>query len=616
MSDHPGGRKAFHYHGPMTARTPGYAPAPGLRQRPLEGRARTLTLALLTLLGPVGAMAQTTDAVPAEPVVNSTLNAPLFYQLLLGEMNVREGDPGAGYSLILDAARRTRDAQLYQRAVEVALQARSGDAALSAARAWAQELPGSLEADRFVLQILLALNRVGETGPVLRDLIRDTPLAERSDTLNAIPQTFARVQDKALAASVVREAVAPSLAQPETAAAGWTTIGRMELAQGRLPQALDAARQGHSAEPASPYPALLALELFERGQTEAEPLILRQINASSRRSANDTAVALNYARLLIDLQRNADARRELASLTSRQPDEAEAWLLLGSVQLQDNALKEAQGSISQFLRLSSGTTDPRTRRLQTQAYLMAAQIAEKQGDITAANAWLDRIESPEDVMAAQVRRASLLARQGRMAEGRALLRSQPERRPGDARLKLLAEAQLLRDFKAFREAYDVYGEAVRRFPEDPDLLYEQAMVAEKADRMADMERLLRELIRRKPDFHHAYNALGYSLADRNLRLPEAKALIEKAVSMAPDDPFIQDSLGWVEFRLGNLPRALEILTAAYRKRPDAEIAAHLGEVLWVSGRRDEARKIWREGLITAPDNETLLSTLKRLQVQP
>ncbi len=575
-----------------------------------------MALASVLALASVPAGAQTPAEPPGEPVVNSSLSAPLFYQLLLGELNVREGDPGAGYSLILDAARRTKDPQLYQRAVEVALQGRSGDAALAAARAWAQELPGSLEADRFVLQILLALNRVGETGPVLRDLIRDTPPAERSDTINAIPQTFARVQDKAVAASVVREAVTPSLTQPETAAAAWTTVGRMELAQNRTAAALEAARQGHSAEPASPYPALLALELFERGDANAEPLILRQINASSRRSANDTAVALNYARLLIDLQRNGDARRELASLTTRQPDEAEAWLLLASVQLQDNALQETKASLGQFLRLTQGSSDPRLRRLQTQAYLMAAQVAEKQGDIAGAGAWLDRIESPEDVLAAQLRRASLLARQGRLGEGRALLRSQPERRPGDARLKLIAEAQLLRDFKAYREAYDVYGEAVRRFPEDTDLLYEQAMVAEKSDRLADMERLLRELIQRKPDFHHAYNALGYSLADRNLRLPEAKTLIEKAVSLAPDDPFIQDSLGWVEFRLGNLPRSIEILTAAYRKRPDAEIAAHLGEALWAAGQRDQARKIWREGLLTAPDNETLLSTLKRLQVQP
>ncbi len=131
-----------------------------------------------------------------------------------------------------------------------------------------------------------------------------------------------------------------------------------------------------------------------------------------------------------------------------------------------------------------------------------------------------------------------------------------------------------------------------------------------------MERLLRQLIAAKPDHYHAYNALGYSLADRNLRLVEARQLIEKAVSLSPNDAYIQDSLGWVEFRLGNTARALEILTAAYAKRPDAEIAAHLGEVLWVQGQREQALKIWREGLLSAGDNETLQDTLKRLQVKP
>jgi tetratricopeptide (TPR) repeat protein len=245
-----------------------------------------------------------------------------------------------------------------------------------------------------------------------------------------------------------------------------------------------------------------------------------------------------------------------------------------------------------------------------------AQIAEKQNDFAAANAWLDRIENADDIMAAQMRRASLLARQGQLAQARALLRNHPERRPEDARLKLVAEAQLLRDLKAWQQAYEVYAEASRRFPEDTELLYDQAMMAEKAGQPEAMERLLRQLIAAKPDYQHAYNALGYSLADRNERLPEAKQLIEKAVELAPTDAYIQDSLGWVEFRLGNFPRALAILQAAYGKRPDAEIAAHLGEVLWTMGRREEALKIWREGLLLSNDNETLQATLKRLRVSP
>jgi tetratricopeptide (TPR) repeat protein len=219
-------------------------------------------------------------------------------------------------------------------------------------------------------------------------------------------------------------------------------------------------------------------------------------------------------------------------------------------------------------------------------------------------------------MAAQMRRASLLAHQGQMDRARALLRNHPERRPEDARLKFVAEAQLLRDFKQWEQAYELYGEAVIRFPKDSDLIYDQAMMAEKLNRIDDMERLFRQVIELKPDHHHAYNALGYSLADRGLRLTEARQLIEKAVSMAPDDAYIQDSLGWVEFRDGNIARALQILQAAFDKRPDAEIAAHLGEVLWVSGDRDKAMKIWREGLLLASDNETLQNTLQRLRVKP
>ncbi|MGE0100239.1 MAG: tetratricopeptide repeat protein [Hydrogenophaga sp.] len=550
-----------------------------------------------------------------EPVANSALNAPLFYQLLLGELNVRAGEPGTGYSLILDAARKQRDASLYRRAVEVALQARSGDAALTAARAWSQELPGGTESSRYVLQILLALDRANETAPVLRSILQATA-RERNDTINAIPQTYARVADKALAASVVREALEPWLKQPPHAAVAWTTVGRMELAQDRLPQALAAARQGHEAEPGSPYPALLALELLERGEADAEPLVRRQLLVSTATSPEDTAVALAYARILLDLQRNSDARAQLETLTARQPEQAEPWLLLGSLQVQEDALPAATESLQKYMTLARRATDERSARGLTQAYLLMAQVSEKQQDFTAANAWLDRIENADDILAAQVRRASLLARQGQLPQARALLRNQPERRPQDARLKLVAEAQLLRDFKAYQQSYEVYSEAAQRFPQDTDLIYYQAMMAEKAGKSEEMEKLLRQLIAAKPDHHHAYNALGYSLADRNLRLPEAKQLIEKAVSLAPGDAYIQDSLGWVEFRLGNAARALSILQAAYAKRPDPEIAAHLGEVLWSQGQREQALKIWREGLLLASDNETLQGTLKRLQVKP
>lgn len=587
--------------------------------RPQRRSVRTVQRAVLCLglLATPAALVLAQDSSPAEPpVANSALSAPLFYQLLLGELNVSSGEPGTGYSLILDAARKQNDPALFRRAVEIALQARSGDAALGAARAWSQAIPVSPEADRFELEILLALNRVGETGPVLRRLLDQAPAASRNDAINGIPRIYGRVADKSAALQVVREALAPLIKQGAHTAAAWTTIGFMELGNDQLSQALTSARNGHAADKASPYPALLALDLMERGQAAAEAVVQGQLKASPPAAGSPAVVALGYARILFDLQRHAEARSLLESLTRLQPEAMEPWLLLATLQVQDKRLPAATQSLQTYMGLARQAGDERAARGLTQAYLLMAQIAEQQRDFQAANAWLDRIENADDIMAAQMRRASLLAHQGQMNRARALLRNHPERRPEDARLKFVAEAQLLRDFKQWQQAYEVYGEAVTRFPKDSDLIYDQAMMAEKLNRIDDMERLFRQVIDLKPDHHHAYNALGYSLADRGLRLAEARQLIEKAVSMAPDDAYIQDSLGWVEFRDGNIARSLQILQAAFDKRPDAEIAAHLGEVLWVSGARDKALKIWREGLLLASDNETLQSTLQRLRVKP
>src|SRR5690606_29690566 len=204
----------------------------------------------------------------------------------------------------------------------------------------------------------------------------------------------------------------------------------------------------------------------------------------------------------------------------------------------------------------------------TQAWLMLAQAAEQQHDDAAAEAWLAKIDDASQAIQVQARRASLMARKGQLEEARELIRKVPERRPGDARAKALAEVGLLRQMKQWQAAYDVLAAAVERSPDDADLLYEQSMVAEKLDRIDEMERLLRRVIELEPEHFHAHNALGYSLADRNMRLPEAKALILRALELSPGEPFITDSLGWVEYRMGNNEEALRHLRAAYRARPD------------------------------------------------
>jgi tetratricopeptide (TPR) repeat protein len=568
---------------------------------------------LLWCAGSLPAHAQdATESTPPAAVEDSGMDAELFYQLLLGELNVRAEEATTGFALILDAARKTNDPSLYQRAVELAFQARSGDAALQAARAWRQAFPQSREANRYVLQILVALNRVQESGEVLRTDIALADAKDRTAVITAVPRNYSRVTDKKLAATVVEQALADQLANPATGAAALTTIGRMKLAAGDTAGALDAARRGQALNARAEGPPLLALELMDPKLPEAEALVRKYL-------AGDPLpeLRMGYARALVDAQRYPESLQQLQMVTAQRPELAEAWLLQGSLLAQENRLEPAEAALKRYVDLAQRDTAAEERgRGLAQAYLALAQIAEKRQDFTASAAWLDRIENSQDLLGAQIRRASLLARQGKLEEGRKLIRALPERTPADARNKTMAEIALLRDLKQYRAAYELLGEVSAKDPADTDLLYDQAMMAEKLDDFAGMERLLRRIMTAKPDSPGAYNALGFSLAERNLRLPEAKQLIQKALEYAPGDPFISDSLGWVEFRMGNRAEALRILQASFKERPDAEIAAHLGEVLWVLGQREQAQSVWREGLLLNGENETLAETLKRLRVKP
>jgi tetratricopeptide (TPR) repeat protein len=568
-----------------------------------------LVLALLATSLVVQAQASDVQEPVPEP---SALDAQLFYELLVGELSASTGEPTTGVSLLLDAARKTRDPALYQRAVELGLQARSGDAALAAARAWKQAFPQSQEANRYALQILVLLNRLPETVEPLRAAIQLADPGERSAILASVPRLYARVADRKAAAAVVEQALADAMQNKDTAAAAWTAVGRLRLAAGSPAGAIEAVKRAQAVNPQAEAPALLALEMVDPKQPQAEALFKQYLAGKPL-----PELRMAYARVLVDGQRYSEAGEQVKAVTAQRPDYPEAWLVQGTLQLQDNQDGAAEASLKHYLELAPAQKSDEQRRAgEAQAYLNLSRIAEKRKDYALANAWLDKIRDPQDLVAAQQRRASILARQGKLDEARKLIRGLPERDPGDARLKMLAEVQLLRDNKQYKAAFDVLGKANAKEPFDADLVYDQAMIAEKMGDIAEMERLLRLVIARQPDYHHAYNALGYSFAERNTRLPEAKELIQKALSYAPDDPFISDSLGWVEFRMGNKAEALRILDAAYKAKPDADIAAHLGEVLWSLGQRDRAQSIWKEGLLLNGDNDTLQDTLKRLRVKP
>jgi tetratricopeptide (TPR) repeat protein len=555
----------------------------------------------------------------SEPAAQpSALTADLFYEILMGEMTARSGDPGSGYALVLDAARRLRDGKLFQRAVEIALQSRSGDAALAAARAWQETLPTSRDARRIELQILIALNRIGETVEPLRAEVAATSQVERPLLMAVIARNYSRATDKKLAASVVERALVDDLKNPATAGLAWATVGRLRLNADDASGALEAARKGQEIDPASDAPPALALELIDPNQPLAEPIVTRYL-ASNPKATPDLRIA--YARVLVENRRYTDATAQLQTLTSARPELAEPWLLLGSLQMQAKQEAAAETSLKRYIDLAGNNQNKdidaadRKRGL-TQAYLVLSQLAERRKDFAGAERWLTRIDSTDDLVVAQTRRAGLLARQGKLPQAREIIRNLPERTPDDKKQKFLAEVQLLRDAKQYQAAYDMLAQASTAAPDDSDLVYDQAMVAEKLNRLDDMERLLRRLIVLKPESQNAYNALGYSFADRKIRLDEARTLIRKAVQLAPEDPFIADSLGWVEFRLGNNAEAIRILEAAYKTRPDPEIGAHFGEVLWSIGQKDRAVTIWKEALLSDAENETLQETLKRLRVKP
>jgi tetratricopeptide (TPR) repeat protein len=587
--------------------------------------ARNVAAAGATLLMSYGVAAQSTDAtqLALAKVDNSNIDAPLFYQLLIGEMQLREGEAGAAFQVILDAARRTKDEQLFRRATDIALQSRAGDQALVSAKAWRQTLPESLDALRYQVQLLVALNRPEETLEPLQTLLKLTPAAERPSLITALPRFFARSADKAQIAKLTEQILSPYVDAPATRNASLVTNGRSWLAAQDNPKALALAQSAHALDAAAEGPAVLALEL-PAGDAAAEAIVRNHLAAKP----DSNGVRLLYVRALLAVPRYADATAQLETLTRIAPQLAQAWLTLGALHLQLREPAPAIVALRKYVELAqAGGALPKpdaetndddapasTEDALTRAWLLLAQAADLQGDFRASEAWLAKIEDPQRALEVQTRRASLLARQGKLAQGRELIRRVPEKTPADARAKLLAEAQVLRDAKQWGEANTLLAKANVQFADDVDLIYEQSMMLEKLNKLDEMERLLRRVISLKPDHQHAYNALGYSLAERNVRLPEARMLIKKALDLSPGEPSITDSLGWVEYRLGNREEAVRLLRDAYRGQPDAEIAAHLGEVLWITGQKEEARKIWREGRGRDASNEVLRETLARLRV--
>jgi tetratricopeptide (TPR) repeat protein len=528
---------------------------------------------------------------------SSDISEPTLYEFLLGEIALQRGDTGLAAQTYVDLAKRTRDPRIARRAVEVATQARMPELALQAGKLWQEIEPASPQALQVVAALLVAEKRVDEAEPYLVKLL----VAEGVNLENGFMQMnrlLASNPDKAANLRVVRNLAArhPELAQAQFAVAQAAALAGDDAA------ALDAIRKAQKIRPDWETAAILEAQLLQkRSPSEAAKVLGEFIDKyPTAREAR-----INYARVLVLDKRFPEARKQFEALLGANPGNTEVIYAVGLLAFQLKDYPVAEENMKRLLGLKY--RDPNGVRF------VLGQIAEEQKQWPEAIKWYESVSDGDQVIAARVRTAGAMAKQGKLDAARAFLQRVGAEFPDERVPLTVAEAQLLREANRNRDAYDMLGEALKQDPEQPELLYDYALTAEKLERYDVLESNLRKLMQVRPDHAHAYNALGYSFAERNLRLPEAKKLIQKALELAPEDYFILDSLGWVLYREGDLKGAAEQLRRAYVGRPDAEIGAHLGEVLWVMGQRDEADKIWQESLKASPQNETLQNTIKRLK---
>ncbi|MGM9516840.1 tetratricopeptide repeat protein [Roseateles sp. DB2] len=561
------------------------------------------------------AEAEDPAALPAQAVQNSAMDAPMFYQLLVGEMELRSGEVGVAYQVLLDAARRTQDEALYKRVVQIALQGRAGEQALVAAKAWRDGVPASMEAHQTTLQLLALLNKPQETAAPVQNLLKLGTEQQSQSLLRTLPGLFTRSPEPQRVLDALQPTLQAAARSPALRQSALLCEARLQLAAGHVAPAWALDEQVLQQDPTLEDGLTLALELMDR-----QPAAEAPVRAALQASPDNHGLRLAYARALARSQRLVEAVTEFRRLTTEQPDQPTPWYALGSLELELRHPDRAEPALLTFLKRledsAGGELTEAGRDARQQTWLLLSRVAEQRKDWKAAQSWLDRIDASTPRADLSYRKALLLARQGHLDQARELIHALPGETDEQLRLRFMAESQLLRDMQQWPAAYELLGRATARLPADADLLYEQAMMAEKLNRLDEMEQQLRRTIEISPKHFHAYNALGYSLADRKLRLEEARELIVKALSLAPKEPAIVDSMGWVEYRLGRLQDAERWLAEAYASRPDGDIAAHLGEVLWQAGQKERAQQVWADGLKRDPGNEAIQETRQRLQAIP
>lgn len=534
---------------------------------------------------------------------------PLF-ALLTAEIASQRGDTYSATLAYTEAAKQQRNPDLAKRAVEISLAEGQLDLALNAAQVWSELSPGDKQASRSIMLLQLGTNRVDEAMPALKAFLADVQSAETanpglggSSTEKVALDMLQRIPDKNKAYQTGIELFGNNADDLEAQ----TLLAQLANNSELYPQAVGHMENVLRKSPQERFYVLMAQFMEKRdGNLDAA---MKLVNEQAQLHPNWFGARLYLARNHTQLGQWAQARQRFAEMIELQPDNIPLYSSQGFVLTQLKDYKAAE----QHFKIYLDKTAPAERQNESLIHATLSDMALERKDYAAALKWLDTAPNAADNLDIQLKKSALFEKQGNALSAKRILNQfKPKNEDESVRLAL-AKSQLAESQKAPAEAATELELALLKFPDQPDLLYERAMVAERQDDLPRVEQFLKRLIAVRPENPHGYNALGYTWAENNIRLEEAYELIKKAVELAPNDPFILDSLGWVHYRLGKLDSAEATLQKAFGLRQDEEIGLHLLEVLLKSGKKEEARQLGSRLTVRYPDSKAVKKLVQQLE---
>ncbi len=570
----------------------------------------TLLIGLLVLISglePLHAQEEVvTQPLQQEAQEDTGANSDFIFKYLAAEVAAQRGELGLSNQIFFDLAKLTNNERLAERATQLAIFTQNAKIGLDAAQLWVKLNSEAVEARQTLTQLLVMTGNLNAAQPHLQKLLEKPDT--RANGFLYLNTLLAQQTDKTAVLSLVQ-----TLSEPyPNLGEAHLTISQAALQTGNTELALKEASLANKLKPNWELGAIQQAEiLYAQSPDKAINFYRSFLNNNS--NANDARLSL--VKMLVAQKRYSETKSDLNKLAKAAIEKPDVLAVIGALSLQSNLLDEAEKYLKQALTSKLKDKD--------QVYLYLGQLAEKKKNDDEALNWYSQIQAPQNehiaqtksnyFLEAKINSALIISRTQGTDAAVMMLDDLQDLTNLQIALVIQTQANLMMQAKRYQEAFDLLDKAVLNVPDHPELIYDHAMVAERLEKFDTVESQLRKLIKLKPSFAQAYNALGYSFADRNIHLEEAYQLIEKALSFNPNDHFVIDSMGWVNYRLGKLDKAVEYLKAAYKFQADAEIAAHLGEVLWQQGHQKDAEKIWNEALKNSPENEALIKTVKQFK---